>query len=137
MRTGNTAYDSSKLCYRSADALNGIDLEFLNTHNALRLYLSVHAQPIPPYQGNPKQARVTLLVGEQKVECIAARHEGGGRLLLPEEFQETLIEIFKKNQLVTIELEGYTAQIDPAQFQENFTKMQKSTHLDLSIKVAL
>ena len=136
-KTGNAAYDSSKLCYRSADPINGIDLEFLHTRGALNLYLTVHAGPIPPYQGNPKQALVIFLIEKEKIECIAARHEGGGRLLLPPEIQETLVETFKKNESVLIQLEGYVAKIDPAHFLKNFTKMQKSTPLDIPFKLGL
>ncbi len=134
---GHSAFNSSKLCYRSDDAANGIDVEFLKTQHTLHLYLNVHAHPVPPYEGNAKQALVVFLAGDKKFTYIAARHEGGQRLLVPLEAQEILIEALRANTSITIQLEGYTAQIDPASFSENFTDLQKASPFDLPIKLSL
>lgn len=124
IETGTPKFDSSKLTYHSPDRSNGIDLEMLHTHQSLHFYLQVHSQTIPAYQGNPKEALVNITIGETKHALVAPRHEGGQRLLLPDSAHDIIITALKANQPIKIELEGYSASIDPAQFSEYFNEMQ-------------
>jgi len=126
IQTGNEAFNSSKLSFPTHDAVNGIDLEFLCVQGKVHAYLQVHSQTIPPYQGNPKEAVVTLQMGETTFSGIAHRHEGGQRLLLSDSLQEHLLKALKENKSVTIRLEGYKTVVAAEQFSEHFEEFQGS-----------
>lgn len=120
MQTGSRAFNSSKLFFPSSDSLSGIDLEFLSFQGKIYAYLQVHFQAIPPYQGNPKEALVTLQIEEKTFTGIGYRHEGGQRLLLSLPLQEQLLSALKNRQSVTIRLEGYKVTVVGNQFPEHF-----------------
>jgi hypothetical protein len=122
IQTGNRSYDSSKLTYFSADPVNGVDLEILKVEDQLRAYLHVHTQTIPSYLGNPKEAFVTLYIEGQPFFGVAARHEGGQRVLLSPELQATLLEALQERKNVTIALEGFSTLI----LAENFKNHLKA-----------
>ncbi len=124
MHSGNTQFNSSRLCYIASDPLNSIDLELLSTHTALSLFLNVHSHPIAPYKENTKQAYLVLKIAEISIPYIVFRHEGGHRLLLPIELQEKIIHALLHNQTVYIETSGYLAKFEPQDFSEKYRKMQ-------------
>ena len=123
VKTGSSAFDSSELCYRTSDPANGLDLAMIRTKDTLRFYLAVRSRSIPPYQNNPKQALVEILIDNNKYIFIAARHEGGQRLLLPEECQQLVLDSLKNNLSVTFQLSGYQAFIEPSDFETQFKKL--------------
>ena len=138
IQTGNEAFSSSKLSFPTHDAVNGIDLEFLRVEGQLHTYLQVHSQAIPPYQGNPKEALVTLQMGETTFSGIAHRHEGGQRLLLSNPLQEYLLKALQDQTSVTIRLEGYKTVVATEQFLEHFAEFQGSpirNHFQLPFKL--
>jgi hypothetical protein len=123
VKTGSSAFDSSELCFRTTDPVNGLDLAMIRTKESLRLYLEVRSRAIPPYQNNPKQALVEVLIGSDKYSFIGFRHEGGQRLLLPNDCQEIVLDSLKNNITVTFHLSGYKAVIDPKDFEAKFKKL--------------
>jgi hypothetical protein len=116
IQTGNASYDSSKLVYPAQNPVSGVDLEILKVAGEMHAYLQVHSQIIPAYLGNPKEAFVTLYIDQQPFFGVAARHEGGQRLLLSPELQTLLFEALEKNKSVKIELEGFSAVVQPEDF---------------------
>lgn len=125
IETGDKDFDSSKLAYRSPDPLRGIDLEFIRTKEALRLFIAVHSQPVPASVENPKEAKVWLTVGEKREVFSAARHEGGQRLLLPDLLCDAIVSALKAGKTVTLSLQGYTSKIEPKEFSAHFKKLDK------------
>jgi len=81
-------------------------------------YLEVSQSNIPPYQSNPKEAKISMKVEEKIFQGIAFRHQGGQRLTLPSLFQELLLRSLKNNQPVTFLLEGYESTVEPYSFSE-------------------
>lgn len=123
IKTGNACFDSSELCYRSSDPANGLDLEMIRTQESLRLYLSVRSRIIPPYKNNPQEAIVEVLANGEKHRFIAFRHEGGQRVLLPEECQNLILSQLKDNHPVAISLSGYKNIIEPTSFSSFYEQL--------------
>lgn len=126
IKTGSEAFNSSKLSFPTQDAVNGIDLEFLCVEGKVHTYLQIHSQTIPAYRGNPKEALVTLQMGEETFSDVAHRHEGGQRLLLSDISQQHLLKALQDKTSVTIRLEGYKAIVASEQFLEHFKEFQDS-----------
>jgi hypothetical protein len=114
---------SAKLYYRSPDPVHGIDLEFLQTQEHLKVYLNVHSIPVPAHEGNPKSAQVNLLINSEPMRCVAYRLEGGQRFLLPDEIAEMLIKALKNNQEVSISLTGYRSIVKAEDFSAKFDRL--------------
>lgn len=116
---------SAKLCYYTHDPIHGIDLEFLQTQEHLKVYLNVHSIPVPAYQGNPKSVLVNLAINNSEaLRCQAYRLEGGQRFLLPDEIAETLIEALKNDQEISISLTGYRSIVKAEDFSKKFDQLQ-------------
>lgn len=115
---------STKLCYLSKDSAHGIDLEFVQTQELLKVYLNVHSMPVPPYQGDPKSAMVKFTIGSKQTRCLAYRLAGGQRFLLPDEIVETLIQALKEGHPVAISLSGYQSVVKAEDFSSKFDRFQ-------------
>ncbi len=124
VESGNPQFDSTKLTFYSTDPINGIDLELLNTHQQLYVYLNVHSVPIPPLKTDPKHALVHITIGKEKHRVEALRREGGQRLLLPEDAVQLILDALKKEQSLDLAISGYRVSIDPEGFSERYEKMQ-------------
>lgn len=123
IKASSPEFNSSKLSYRSANAPNGINLEFLRTSSSLHLYLYVRSQIIPPCKHDQKKAIVTILTDEGAYTEEAARLEGGQKVLISDPLRDKIIEALKKNLPVTIRLQGYSTTIDPQDFSDYLEKM--------------
>ncbi|HUD00839.1 MAG TPA: hypothetical protein VMR37_00770 [Rhabdochlamydiaceae bacterium] len=115
---------SSRLSYPVGDIVNGIGIEMICAQGLVNTYLEVHAQHIPPYQGNSKEALVILKIEGKTFQGIADRHEGGQRLSMPPQLHQLLIESLQLGRPVTILLEGYFTTLDPKEFSEQFRELQ-------------
>lgn len=124
VESGSPQFDSTKLTFYSSDSINGIDLEFLNTHERLYAYLNIHSVPIPILKSDPKHIIVHLTIGEEKHHIKALRREGGQRFLLPEEAVNLILDALKKEQRLDLAISGYKTSIDPEGFSERYQKMQ-------------
>jgi hypothetical protein len=124
VQAGKKAYNSARLSYPVRDTVNGIGIEMICAQGLVNTYLEVHAQHIPPYQGNPKEALVILKIEGKTFQGIAHRHEGGQRVSLPPQLHQLLIESLQLNQPVTVLLEGYFTTLDPAEFSEQYRELQ-------------
>lgn len=124
VQAGKKAYNSARLSYPVHDTVNGIGIEMICAEGLINTYLEVHAQQIPPYQGNPKEALVILKIEGKTFQGIAHRHEGGQRVSLPPQLHQLLIESLQLNQPVTVLLEGYFTTLDPTEFGEQFRELQ-------------
>ncbi len=117
-------YDSARLSYPVRDIVNEIGVEMICTQGQVNTYLEVHSHEIPPYQGNPVEARVALKIDGKTTTGVALRREGGQRLLLPSSLQELLVEALKQRQSVTILLDGYSTTLSA----EHFAKQYQMLH---------
>ena len=118
-------FDSSRLCYRTADRVNGIDIAIIHIKKKSLVYLEVHAQRIPPYLGDEKKAHLKFLSKNKEYLFQAERHTGGQRVALPNEIQDRLIELLKSSFSLTIELDGYRETIDPSSFELLLRKLDQ------------
>jgi hypothetical protein len=118
MRTGTSAFDSSRLAYQSKDKVNGMDLEFIQTKQQLYCYIQVHAQPV-------KNPNISLIATGKKATYLLIAHAGGHRFLLPDALLNELIFQLQSHQFVTLQLDNYQMVIDPTHFQGSFDKLQK------------
>ncbi len=126
LQTGSSAFDSSRALFCAKDPVNGIDLELIRSDSQIFAYLLVHTQETIPYEDNPKEAIVRLIMADQTIESIAHRHEGGQRILLTESLQQTLLDALKLEKDVTIELMGYRTTILGKGFPDSFAALQKT-----------
>jgi hypothetical protein len=124
IQAGHKESISSRLSYPIRDIVNGIAVEMICAQGRVNTYLEVHAQTIPPYQGNPKEALVIMKVKDKTFQGIAARHEGGQRISLPPQLHQLLIESLQLNEPVTVMLEGYFTTLDPKEFPEQYQELQ-------------
>lgn len=124
VRTGDKAYNSSKLSFAASDPINGIDVEMLKMQNSFRTYLQVHSHMIPAYKDNPKEAFVSLESEDGSVNGLAIRHEGGQRLLLSDVHQKFLLSHLIEKKPVTIRVEGYSITLNAENFSEHYEELQ-------------
>lgn len=127
-------FESARLTYPVRDKVNEVAVEMIYAKESTRTYLSVLSHKIPPYQGNPKEARVTLKIADQTLQGVAYRHQGGQRASLPQELQEVLIQHLLAGTPVTVQLDGYSTILEPEQFALSYQEMQK---MPLNIPVQL
>ena len=128
---------SARLSYPISDIVNGIGIEMICAQGLVNTYLEVHAQHVPPYQGNSKEALVILKSEGKTFQGIGYRHEGGQRVSLPPQLHQLLIESLQLNQPVTILLEGYFTTLDPKEFSEHYRELQSAplkNHFQLPLK---
>jgi hypothetical protein len=124
VQAGKKAYNSSRLSYPVLDTVNGIGIEMICAQGLVNTYLEVHAQQVPPYQGNPKEALVILKIDGKTFQGIGHRHEGGQRVSLPPQLHQLLTESLLLRQSVTVLLEGFFTTLDPTTFPEQFRDLQ-------------
>ncbi len=127
-------FESARLAYPVRDKVNEVAVEMIYAKESTRTYLSVLSHKIPPYQGNPKEARVTLKIAEKTIEGVAHRHQGGQRALLPMDLQEVLIHHLLEGTPVTVQLDGYSTTLEPEQFALSYQEMQK-TPLNIPVQL--
>ena len=126
VQAGKEEYNSARLSYPVEDIVNGIGVEMICAQGLINTYLEVHAQHIPPYQGNAKEALVILKIEGKTFQGIAHRHEGGQRASLPPQLQQVLTESLQLGQPVTVLLEGYFTTLDPKEFLEQYRELQSA-----------
>ena len=126
VQAGNKEYTSARLSHKIRDIVNGIGIEMICAKGKVNTYLEVHAQTIPAFQGNPKEALVIMKIENKTYQAIAPRHEGGQRVSLPPQLQQLLVESLQLNLPVTILLEGYYATLESKDFSEQFRELQSS-----------
>ncbi len=121
--SGDPQFNSTKLTYYSQDPINGIDLEFTHTCDAIRTYLNVHSLPIPPSKEDPKATKGHLTIGSDSFSFLAYRHEGGQRLLLPPEIAERIIAGLRECKSIQIKVPGYSVAIEGKEFEKKFGQL--------------
>jgi hypothetical protein len=130
-------FSSTKLSYLSADPVHGIDVELINIEERVAVYLNVHSIPVPPHQGNPKNALVKLDIDSHTHRAEAYRLEGGQRFLLPDEISKQFIEALQQGKEVTLSLPGYRSTVKAEDFSGKFQQflapslMQNPFHLPM------
>ncbi len=137
MSTGTSEFSSSKLSYMFPDPNNSIQLEIFRTEKHYRGYLSVQSHPIVPSQNDPQKALVYFQIQEESFSFLATRHQGGHRVLLPEEALEKILEALLQNVEVTLETSGYRTKINPEGFSSNYTKFQNPSKFPKLIQLPL
>jgi hypothetical protein len=124
VQAGKKEYNSARLSYPVHDIVNGIGIEMICAQGLINTYLEVHAQHVPAYQGNDKEALVILKIEGKTFQGIGQRHEGGQRVSLPPPLQQLLTEALQLNQPVTVMLEGFFTTLEPEEFSEQFRELQ-------------
>ncbi len=124
VQAGKKDYNSSRLSYPVHDTVNGIGIEMICAQGLINTYLEVHAQQVPAYQGNDKEALVILKIEGKTFQGIGHRHAGGQRVSLPPQLQQLLTESLQLNQPVMVMLEGFFTTLEPKEFSEQFRELQ-------------
>ncbi len=136
LNTG-TEFSSSKLAYVFPDPHNSIHLEILRSETSCTGYLFVHSHPIASVSTDPKKALVSLQVGDNVSSFLAIRHEGGHRLLLPEDMLEKVLLALSQDQTVLLETSGYKAKLSPEGFSRVYAKFQNPSKFPRLIQLPL
>lgn len=89
----------------------------------LYTYVCVHSQSVPPWNGDPTKALISVKIGEETQTEIGYRHAGGQKVSVPLSLQTSMISALQKNQPVAIELQGYKTTIEPKKFASYFAKL--------------
>jgi hypothetical protein len=126
LKGSQQAFDSVRLSYPVHDVVNQVAIEMIYANNSLRTYLVVYSHPIPPYLGNPQEAVVTLKTEAKVYRAIAYRHQGGQRIGLPSDLQQTLIDALLNENSVTLELQKYSTTLHPKQFIAAYHQLYKA-----------
>ena len=124
--TTNKQFGSSKLSYSPADNLRGLSLEIFQLEGKIHSYFQITSHTINSYEGNPKQALLTFIIGETSYSDVVPRHEGGQRISLSEKMQEILISSLKKNQSVTVRVGGFETIITAGKFADHYNGLKRA-----------
>ena len=128
IRTGTPKHDSQRLTYKAKNPFRNLELEISRVDGLTIVYLNVHTHHIPPYEGDPKKARITIDAKERHITLIGDRLEGGQRVRLPPLASKHLIEALKSHPHLTITLDDrFKTEIDTHNFSEKYHKV--STNL--------
>ncbi len=122
IKSGHSEFDSSKISYHSQDRAQGLDLEILQVGGLTHAYFQVQSHTIASYEGNPKKALLTFVVGEDTYSDIALRHEGGQRVSLSDKMQQLLLSSLQKNLSVTVRLGSFETIIKAEKFTKYYTE---------------
>lgn len=124
IKTGSSAFDSSKLIYPATYFLHDVELELLYTAEKLHAYINVYSQRILPYQGDEQAALLSIDTKQGSHQLIVDRLAGGQRLKIPEEFLGTFIQLLKSHSSITLILEeGYKTKINTQGFKKHFATL--------------
>ncbi|MBI2743487.1 MAG: hypothetical protein HYX48_06175 [Chlamydiales bacterium] len=129
VRSGSAPFSSTKLSYPAKDKINGIGFELLSTSEKIRIYLNVHSEAVPAYEGDTQKALVRIATKNRKQVILAHRRSGGQRLLLPESIYPFILATLENGHSITFQIPGYIATIEPEGFSKNFEKMQHPSRL--------
>ncbi|MBA3239576.1 MAG: hypothetical protein H0T62_14715 [Parachlamydiaceae bacterium] len=118
-----TSLNSSRLYLAPTNEFSGLELEFVQMRDGLRLYLNVYGLEIPPDAEDSCTSRVYFSFKDHAYHCAAARFLGGQRLLIPEYVQLEMVEYLQAGQSVFIQVGRYQANVYPEQFVSLFQAM--------------
>jgi len=114
------AFSSARIFLAPANEYSGLELEFVQMSDGIRLYLNVFGLEIPPEKFDSENSRVYISFRDHSYTFSAARFLGGQRLLIPRHVQEEIISYLQDNQPVFIRVGRYQADIYPDKFLELF-----------------
>lgn len=118
-----SSLNSARLYLCPTNEFSGLELEFVQMRDGLRLYLNVYGLQIPPDAPDSSTSRVYFSFGERSYHCPAARFLGGQRLLIPEHVQIEMVEYLQQGRSVFIQVDRYQATVYPEQFVSLFRAM--------------
>ncbi|MFI5334731.1 MAG: hypothetical protein ACHQT8_06195 [Chlamydiales bacterium] len=124
IRTGNSAFNTSKLTWINPDRVNGLDLEMISSEEGLRMALVAHSDPIAPYALDEKKALVKISSAQKERVLLASRREGGQRILLPEETYPFILYALQEGQSVTFRVPGYRTTVQSKNFSTHLKKIR-------------
>ena len=104
LRNTDLRYDMAKLSYPANHPHRGILLEFIRQEKTIEGYLNVRKFQIPSFQGDLKQAKITLLADEKSVSFIVHRLAGGQRLHLTKQAFQCLVDLLHTHPEVAIQV---------------------------------
>ena len=136
LNTG-TEFSSSKIAYVFPDPNNSIKLDTIRSQKSYNGYLSVNSHPIVPSSTDPKKAKVSLQIQNDTFSFLATRHEGGHRLLLPEEALGKILLALSQNIEVILETSGYKTTLKSEGFSSTYKKFQNPSRLPKLIQLPL
>lgn len=123
IKSHDQEHSSTKLTFVPKDPYNGVFVDWVQTSDILKVYLTVNSTPIPPYQGETKAAKVVFSIAGNLHTFIGYRFEGGQKILLDEVATHLLNATLEKGQNVTIALTGYKSTISPTQFPQQMARL--------------
>lgn len=115
--------NSARLFLPPANDLTGLELEFVQMKDGLRLYVNVFGLEIPEEPDNPGHSRMFVSFREYSYHFSATRFQGGQRLLIPEYVQSEIIDFLQEGQPVYLQVERYESVIYPDKFLGLFHRM--------------
>lgn len=122
-----TVSKTTRIHYRSADPVRGIDIEMIKADGEMITYLQVHSQPILGSDADAEKAQVKILTKKRQKTFLVPIHRGGQRVRLSEILQTELISSLSEGNLVTLELSGYRESVNPAYFKQVFAKLSEKS----------
>lgn len=117
------SFSSGRIYLAPANEFSGLELEFVQMVDGLRLYLNVYGLEIPPENPNATTSRVFISFKDHSYSFSAARFVGGQRLLIPQHVQSEIVEYLQEGQTVFLQVGRYQADIYPEKFVDLFSKM--------------
>lgn len=106
-----------------SNEFTGLELDFVQMKDGLRLYINVYGLEIPAEPDNLGYSRVFISFREYSYHFSAQRFQGGQRLLVPEYVQSEIIDFLQEGQPVFIQVGRYESTIYPDKFLDLFYRM--------------
>lgn len=119
--SSHPAYHFSRILLPNENTFSGLELEWTRSSTNESLFINVLSREIPAFKGNRDKALVSIVIEEEVINFLAARLEGGQRLLLPSEPADQIISALKEKKTVEIKLQGYRRTIHPLNFPNLIT----------------
>lgn len=117
------SYNSARLYLSPSNQLAGLELDFVQMKDGLRLYINVTGLEIPEEEDNSGYSRVFISFREYSYHFSARRFQGGQRLLIPEYVQSEIIDFLQEGQPIFIQVGRYESDILPDKFLDLFYRM--------------
>ncbi len=117
------SFNSTRLYLPPANELTGLELDFVQMKDGLRLYINVYGLEIPPEADNSAYSRVFISYRTYAYHFSAQRFQGGQRLLIPQYVQSEIVDFLQEGQPVSIQVGRYKSDIYPDKFLDLFYRM--------------
>ena len=128
VRGDSGTISSSRLLYKSPISMQGMGFEVFRMGEENKGYLCL----LSPYRNTTNELTISFYTDSaESFQCTALLHEGGERVLLPEETTKKVLLSLQEGKSITLDVLGRTSILEPQGFSSCYKEFQKNSSLEM------